>query len=213
MSSLLLAHPGLGAWMSGAATGLGLFAVVGAQSAFILRQGLRRQHIVPILATCAIIDAVFIFASVAGLQTLTQAAPWLATALLWAGVAFLSVYALSSAKRAWAGGGSMASEESPNQSAPSRRALVLAAAGFSIVNPHFWLDMVLIGTLADNFGSARMVFAAGVVAASLTWLAAQGLGARALAPWFSKPMTWRVLDALIAVVMSALAIGLVVRGL
>ena len=88
------ATPGLTAWVSGAATGIGLFAVVGAQSAFILRQGIARNHILSIIATCALIDAAFIFASVAGLRRLTEALPWLTGVLLWGGVAFLLWYAL-----------------------------------------------------------------------------------------------------------------------
>ncbi|MGH8089392.1 MAG: LysE/ArgO family amino acid transporter, partial [Stenotrophomonas sp.] len=104
MFSFISGGPGLAAWFSGAAAGIGLFAVVGAQSAFILRQGILRKHIVPVVATCAAIDAVFIFASVAGLRTLTQALPWLTTVVLWGGVAFLSWYAWQSARRALAGG-------------------------------------------------------------------------------------------------------------
>lgn len=103
MFSVISASTGLGAWFSGAATGIGLFAVVGAQSAFILRQGILRKHIVPVVATCAAIDAIFIFASVAGLRTLTSALPWLTTAVLWTGVAFLAWYAMKSARRAIAG--------------------------------------------------------------------------------------------------------------
>ena len=91
----------LTAWASGTATGLGLFAVVGAQSAFILRQGLMRAHLLSVVAICALIDAVFIFASVSGLQALTAWFPWLTTAVLWFGVAFLTWYALQSARRAW----------------------------------------------------------------------------------------------------------------
>ena len=98
----------LTAWASGTATGLGLFAVVGAQSAFILRQGLMRAHLLSVVAICALIDAVFIFASVSGLQALTAWFPWLTTAVLWFGVAFLTWYALQSARRAWTATGGLA---------------------------------------------------------------------------------------------------------
>lgn len=209
MSTLFSSSTNLLAWFSGAATGLGLFAVVGAQSAFILRQGILRKHIIPVIATCALIDGLFVFASVAGLSTLTQALPWLTTAVLWCGVAFLSWYAFKSAHRAIVGGGGMGSSD---ESASSRRAVIMAAIGFSIINPHFWLDMMVIGSIAESFGNERMAFAAGVVTASCLWLTAQGLGARLLSPLFEKPQTWRILDGIIAVLLGILAIGLAVRG-
>ncbi len=209
MFSVVAAQAASSAWLSGAGTGIGLFAVVGAQSAFILRQGILRQHVIPVIATCFAIDAAFIFASVAGLRTLTNQLPWLTTVLLWGGVAFLVWYALQSARRAMAGGGGMQLDDSAQS---SRRAAMMAAAGFSVINPHFWLDMVVIGSIADNFGHARMAFAAGVVTASAMWLTAQGLGARLLAPLFNKPGTWRVLDGTIAVILSVLALTLALRG-
>ena len=209
MFSIIAGGAGLSAWLSGAATGIGLFAVVGAQSAFILRQGILRKHIVPVVATCAAIDGIFIFASVAGLRTLTQALPWLTTVVLWGGVAFLAWYAWQSARRALAGGGGMHVDDGDSS---SRRAVLMSAVGFSLINPHFWLDMMVIGSIAENFGNARMAFAAGVVTASCLWLTAQGLGARLLAPLFTKPSTWRVLDGTIAVILSILALTLAVRG-
>ncbi len=209
MFSVVTAQATGAAWLSGAGTGIGLFAVVGAQSAFILRQGILRQHVIPVIATCFAIDAAFIFASVAGLRTLTSQLPWLTTVLLWGGVAFLVWYALQSARRAVAGGGGMQLDDSAQS---SRRAAMMAAAGFSVINPHFWLDMVVIGSIADNFGHARMAFAAGVVTASALWLTAQGLGARLLTPLFHKPGTWRVLDGTIAVILSMLALTLALRG-
>ena len=172
MFSVVAAQATSSAWLSGAGTGIGLFAVVGAQSAFILRQGILRQHVIPVIATCFAIDAAFIFASVAGLRTLTNQLPWLTTVLLWGGVAFLVWYALQSARRAVAGGGGMQMDDSAQS---SRRAAMLAAAGFSVINPHFWLDMVVIGSIADNFGHARMAFAAGVVTASAMELAMMSL--------------------------------------
>lgn len=209
MFSVISAHADTAAWFSGAATGIGLFAVVGAQSAFILRQGILRQHVIPVIATCAVIDAAFIFASVLGLRTLTDALPWLTTALLWCGVSFLLWYALQSARRAVAGGGGLQMGEGGGA---TRNKVMLAAAGFSIINPHFWLDMLVIGSIAENFGDARLSYAAGVVTASFMWLTAQGLGARLLAPMFNKPRTWRILDGTIAVILSVLALTLAFRG-
>jgi L-lysine exporter family protein LysE/ArgO len=116
---------------------------------------------------------------------------------------------MKSARRAIAGGGGMGEADSDDG---SRRAVLMAAVGFSRINPHFWLDMMVIGSIAENFGHARMAFAAGVVTASCLWLTAQGLGARLLAPLFTKPSTWRVLDGTIAVILSILALTLAVRG-
>lgn len=209
MFTELSSQPGLAAWVSGAATGIGLFAVVGAQSAFILRQGIARNHIFAVIGTCALIDAAFILASVAGLRRLTDALPWLAGVLLWGGVAFLLWYAWQSARRAVAGGGGMQVDDGAGS---SRRSVMLAAAGFSIVNPHFWLDMLVIGSIAENFGNARMSFAGGVVSASMLWLTVQGLGARALAPLFTRARTWQVLDGTIALILCVLALGLAMGG-
>lgn len=199
----------LTAWASGTATGLGLFAVVGAQSAFILRQGLMRAHLLSVVAICALIDAVFIFASVSGLQVLTTWFPWLTTAVLWFGVAFLSWYGLQSARRALSATGGLAAARDV---APSRRAAMLGALGFTLLNPHFWLDMVVVGSLAHGFDDARMAFAAGAFTASLLWLAVLGIGSRLFAPFFSSALAWRVLDGVIAVVMIGLAISLAVKG-
>lgn len=197
------------AWASGTATGLGLFAVVGAQSAFILRQGLMRAHLLSVVAICALIDAIFIFASVSGLQALTAWFPWLTTAVLWFGVAFLSWYALQSARRAWTATGGLATARDV---VPSRRAAMLGALGFSLLNPHFWLDMVVVGSLAHGFEDARMAFAAGAFTASLLWLAVLGIGSRLFAPFFASASAWRILDGLIAMVMAALAVSLALKG-
>ncbi len=192
------------AWASGTATGLGLFAVVGAQSAFVLRQGLMRAHIMTVLATCALVDAVFIFGSVWGLQRLAEWVPGLTRAILWFGVAFLAWYGLQSARRAWKGG----SLAHCREAVPSRGAALLGALGFSLLNPHFWLDMVVVGSLAHGFAEARPAFAVGVLTASVLWLAVLGVGSRLFAPFFSHARAWRVLDGVIAVVMLVLAASL-----
>ncbi|SAI50998.1 arginine exporter protein ArgO [Bordetella ansorpii] len=197
--------PLFSAWLSGTATGLGLFAVVGAQSAYILRQGLMRAHLGSILALCALLDALFIFSSVLGLQVLTHAAPWLTEAMLVCGVAFLGWYALQSARRALRAGNGL---QAASKGATTRRAALLGALGFTLVNPHFWLDIVLVGTLAHSFGDARMAFASGALTASALWLAVLGLGARLCAPLLASPRAWRVLDGLIALVMATLAVRL-----
>lgn len=198
------------AWASGTATGLGLFAVVGAQSAFILRQGLMRTHLVSILAVCALLDGICIFLSVWGLQTVVSWFPWLTHAILWFGVAFLTWYAFQSARRAIRGQGGLAAAR---HTVPSRSAALLAAAGFTLLNPHFWLDIMVLGSLAHSFEDARMAFAAGAITASILWLIVLGVGSRLFAPYFSNPRAWRILDGAIAVIMIALATRLAINGL
>jgi len=193
------------AWASGAATGLGLFAVVGAQSAFILRQGIMRSHLLAIMAVCAIIDAVFIFASVMGLQAVTEAYPWLTNAILWFGVAFLLWYAAQSALRALRPRGVQAMAR---QAMSSRRAALLGAVGFSLLNPHFWLDMMVVGSIAQSFEEARLGFAAGTLTASVLWLVVLGAGSRLFAPLFKSARAWRILDGMIAAVMAFIAFRL-----
>ncbi|MFC3339409.1 LysE/ArgO family amino acid transporter [Paracandidimonas soli] len=211
MFPLILSPSMASAWASGIATGLGLFAVVGAQSAFILRQGLMRSHLFSILAVCALIDAIFIFGSVLGLQAITRLAPWLTGFVLWFGVAFLSWYAFQSARRALRTPSAISPDSS--RALSSRRAALLGAIGFSLLNPHFWLDMMVVGSLAQSFADARLAFALGTVMASLVWLLVLGAGSRMLAPLFSNPRAWRVLDGLIALVMAALALTLAFGGI
>lgn len=200
----------LTAWASGTATGLGLFAVVGAQSAFILRQGLVRAHLFSILAVCALLDGIFIFSSVWGLQTVVSWFPWLTHVILWFGVAFLTGYALQSARRAIRAQGGL---HAAQHAVPSRTAALLAAAGFTLLNPHFWLDIMVLGSLAHSFDDARLAFAAGAVTASVLWLIVLGAGSRLFAPYFLNPRAWRILDGAIALIMATLAIRLALDGL
>jgi L-lysine exporter family protein LysE/ArgO len=217
MLSPIVSSPTLSAWASGTATGLGLFAVVGAQSAFILRQGILRTHVLSIALTCALADAVLIFASVLGLQTVLSYIPGASDIITIGGVAFLAFYGWRSARRALRPGANATSQsvvpESPVAKATpanalSRNAAVLAALGFTLLNPHFWLDMMLVGSIAHGFGDARLAFAGGALTASLFWLSVLTLGARLLAPMFAKPAAWRVLDGSVAAVMWLVAFRL-----
>jgi len=210
MFSLVTTSSLFSAWASGALTGLGLFAVVGAQSAFILRQGLMRSHLLSILLTCGLIDLVFIVGSVWGLQRIALWFPWLSSVILWFGVAFLFWYAFQSARRALNTDSGVVLVK---QVMPSRRAALLGAIGFSLLNPHFWLDMMVVGSLAHNFGDARQGFAAGAVTASLIWLVVLGVGSRLFAPLFDNPRAWRLLDGGIAIIMACLAFGLAYKGI
>ncbi len=192
--------------LAGFGTGLGLIVAIGAQNAFVLRQGIRRSFVGPVVAVCAVADAVLIVAGVLGIGGLVQAAPWFLDVVRWGGVIFLLGYAALAARRAFrpdalrAAGGGVASVG----------AAVGAAGALTFLNPHVYLDTVLlVGSVANQHGpDDRWVFAAGAVMASLVWFTALGYGARLLAPVFARPSAWRVLDGGIAVLMVVIAVGL-----
>ena len=192
------------AWFSGMATGMGLFMVVGAQSAFILKQGVLRTHLLPVLAVCVATDFVMIFGSVLVLQALVAWLPGLTSFVRWAGVLFLLWYGVQSARRAW----TPLHAQSATHILPGRAAAIAGALGFTLLNPHFWLDIVVVGSIAQTHTDARMAFALGAATASAVWLSLLGLGSRLLAPLFSRPGAWRVMDAGVAGVMFALAVAL-----
>lgn len=196
------------AWLSGVGTGLGLFMVVGAQSAFIIKQGLMRAHLGTVLMVCALTDIVMIVGSVLGLQALVAWAPGLTAYIRWAGVAFLVWYGLRSGLRAWRGTAGVSAGSTVRH---ERGAAIAGALAFTLVNPHFWLDIVLVGSIAQTFTDARMLYALGAISASLLWLTLLACGARLLAPWFEQPRAWRILDGIIAVVMVILAFSLIQR--
>lgn len=202
--------PAFSAWLSGLVTGLGLFAAVGAQSAFILRQGLMRAHVISVLMVCALADAILIFASVLSLRALTGALPWLMSAVAWCGVVFLTVYAIRAAHRALRARSALVPADSV---ARSRKGAVLGALAFTLLNPHFWIDMALVGSLAHGFGTASLEYASGAICASVLWLLALGTGARLLAPVFRDARAWRLLDGSVAVVMAGMALRLALRAI
>jgi L-lysine exporter family protein LysE/ArgO len=191
--------------LSGFALGLSLIVAIGAQNAFVLRQGLRRDRIVTVIVICAASDAVLIVAGVAGAGWVFERVPWLVDVVRWAGAAFLLGYALLAARRALRPGAL--------REASARPAGVVATAfALTWLNPHVYLDTVLLlGSIAGGHGDLRWAFACGAVVASIVWFTALGLGARLLAPVFARPGAWRVLDGAIAVVMAALAVLLLVR--
>jgi L-lysine exporter family protein LysE/ArgO len=196
---------------SGFALGGALIVAIGAQNAFVLRQGLARQHVGSVVAFCAAADAALMTAGVLGIGTLLQSWPALATALTAGGVLFLAAYGLRALWRARRPG---ALSVDATTDAPSRAAALAQAAAFTLLNPHVYLDTVLlVGTVgSQQDGSAqRAAFLVGACAASAAWFTALGYGARALAPWFAREAAWRVLDAIIGVTMLALATGLALR--
>ncbi len=177
---------------------------IGAQHAFVLRQGLRRQHVLAVVAICALTDAVLMFSGTAGLGAVITANPSLLRITTWGGAAFLIAYGIFALQRALRPRAMEVGDEPPM----SLRAAVLACLGFTFLNPHVYLDtVVLVGTLANQHGpDGRWVFATGAALASVTWFSALGWGARLLTPVFARPNAWRILDGAIALVMFTLAI-------
>ena len=193
-------------FLQGFALGLGLIVAIGAQNAFVLRQGLRREHVGTVVAFCALADALLITAGVFGMAQALGDRPQLARALALAGAAFLAWYGWKAFARMRQAGSLQAAT---GKEALSRRAALAQAAAFTLLNPHVYLDtVVLVGSVGAQQGDAKWWFAAGASASSLLWFTSLGYGARLLAPWFARPRAWQVLDALIGVVMLALAAGL-----
>ena len=190
--------------VQGLALSLGLIVAIGAQNAFVLRQGLRREHVGPVVVFCAVSDAVLIAAGVLGLGQLLGEQPLLTRLLAILGAVFLALYGWRALRRATLGGALTASPE--GQAMPLRAALLQAAA-FTLLNPHVYLDTVLlVGSIgAQQPEALRGWFVLGASSASLLWFTALGFGARWLAPWFARPRAWQVLDALIGITMWLLA--------
>ena len=194
------------AFLPGFLLGLSLIVAIGAQNAFVLRQGLRREHVFAICAVCAGSDAILIAAGVAGFGAIVTAVPWLAPVMRYGGAAFLFVYALRSLWSAWHNRAAL------NPSADERKSLgatILTCLAFTWLNPHVYLDtLVLLGSISTGYAGQRLAFALGAITASFVFFFALGYGARLLRPLFANPRAWRVLDAAIGFTMLALAMNL-----
>ena len=196
-------------FISGLTAGASLIIAIGAQNAFVLRQGLRREHVLAIVAVCALSDVVLIGLGVAGIGALVEAAPLALTIVTVAGALFLLAYAIFAARRAIR----PKALEAAGGEKTTLVAAVLTAVALTWLNPHVYLDTVLLlGSLAATHGSeGKWIFAAGAALASILWFTALGYGARLLSRVFARPVAWRVLDGLIALVMLTLAVTLVLR--
>ncbi len=199
------------ALVAGLGTGLSLIVAIGAQNAFVLRQGLRREHVPAIVTVCAVSDLVLIMAGVAGLGALVELRPGVLTAVAWAGAAFLVSYGVLAARRALRPGALRAQDEA--SASPSMRGSVLTCMGLTWLNPHVYLDTVLLlGSVAAGYGTHRWMFAIGAGTASVLWFCGLGFGARFARPLFARPLAWRVLDSAIAVTMIILGIRIATLG-
>ncbi len=193
------------ALLPGFLTGLSLIIAIGAQNAFVIKQGLLRQHVLLIVLICAISDAALIFLGTGGLGALVQSNKGLLEVIRWFGVAYLTWFGIKSAKSAFTNQ-SLQASESPTVSAVKVATTVLA---LTWLNPHVYLDtVILLGSVANQFDSDRWFFAIGASVASILWFTAIGFGARAASKYMSRPIFWKVLDSLIALVMFSIAITL-----
>jgi L-lysine exporter family protein LysE/ArgO len=190
------------AFLPGFFAGLGLIVAIGAQNAFVIRQGLSRQHVFVVVAICAIADASLIALGIAGLGAIIQGVPWLLEGVRWFGVAYLTWFGIKSVRSALK---NQAMDTSGTQTTSLKKA-VLAVLGFTFLNPHVYLDtVILLGSISNQFAYDRWIFGFGAMTASIVWFSAIGFGARAASRFMSKPIFWRVLDSLIAVVMFSIA--------
>ncbi|SUE16297.1 lysine exporter protein [Rhodococcus gordoniae] len=192
---------------AGFVTGLSLIVAIGAQNAFVLRMAIARRHVLPVIAVCAISDALLITAGIAGIATILDRAPGAIDVIRWGGAAFLICYGLFAARRAL--------KPSALSAAPGGAvtigAALLTCLTLTWLNPHTYLDTVLmLGSVANHYGNpGRWWFGAGAITASVVWFAALGYGARYLRAWFAKPASWRILDGGVAVLMLGLGAGLI----
>ena len=201
-----------GTFSQGMALGLGLIVAIGSQNAFVLRQGLRREHVGSVVLFCAVADALLIAAGVWGMAQALGESPQLARALALAGAAFLALYGWRALRRARQ---SHQLQAAQGKARLGRNAALAQAAAFTLLNPHVYLDTVLlVGSIgAQQPAPLQAWFIAGAGSASALWFSTLGFGARRLAPLFARPVAWRLLDALIGVTMFVLAAMLVRHAL
>lgn len=191
--------------IAGFGLGFSLILAIGAQNAFVLRQGLRREHVFWVCLTCAVSDALLIAAGVMGFGALSAKLPWFETVMRWGGAAFLVYYGARAALSAWRGGQAL---QAQGGAATSLRATLATTLALTWLNPHVYLDtVVLLGSVSAQY--MRLPFGIGAACASLIFFFGLGYGARILSPIFAKPLSWRILDGIIAAVMWTIAWSLV----
>jgi L-lysine exporter family protein LysE/ArgO len=196
--------------LAGLGLGLSLIIAIGAQNLFVLRQGIRREHVLGVALICMISDALLIIAGVAGIGLILARAPWAVEVVRWAGAAFLVGYGVLAARRAWRPSAGALRVDSA-ATGPGRATVFATTLALTWLNPHVYLDTVfLLGSVANTHGDARWWFAAGAVGGSILWFGSLAFGARLLSRPLASPRAWRVFDAVIAVVMIALGLSLVI---
>ena len=193
------------ALLPGLFTGLSLIIAIGAQNAFVIRQGLTRSHVLLIVLICAASDAFLIFLGTGGLGTLIQSKPDLLEFIRWFGVLYLTWFGAKSIRSVLSTQSLQVGEGSPS----SKISAVLSVLGFTFLNPHVYLDtVILLGSIANQFEDDRWYFALGASLGSFLWFSAIGFGAKAASRFMSRPIFWKVLDSIIALVMFSVALFL-----
>lgn len=196
--------------LAGFYLGFSLILAIGAQNAFVLRQGLRRAHVLPVVLTCALSDALLIALGVSSFTVVAATLPGVAPAFRYGGAAFLVWYGARSFHAMWRGGEAL---RAADKGAGSLGAALMTCLALTWLNPHVYLDtLILIGTIASQYGTHSLWFGMGAVTASFVFFFSLGYGARLLAPVFARPRAWRVLDGAIGVVMWAIAARLLTGG-
>lgn len=198
----------LQSYLNGLLVAAGLIMAIGTQNAFVLAQSLRREHHLPVAALCVVCDALLVTAGVFGLATVLAHSPLLLSIARWGGAAFLLWYASKALRRAFS---RQSLQEGHNTGVRSLKAVLLSALAVTLLNPHVYLDTVLlIGSLGAQ-QAAPSAYVAGAASASLLWFFTLALGAAWLAPWLARPATWRLIDLLVAIMMFAVA-GQLIAG-
>jgi L-lysine exporter family protein LysE/ArgO len=189
--------------LAGLGFGLSLIIAIGAQNAFVLRQGLIRNHVLIIVSICAVADVALIFAGIAGLGALITSIGWLLPAIELVGGVFVATYGVFAAKRALSSESLAPTAETAGL---TTAVAITTTLGLTLLNPHVYLDTVLLlGSVASTYGANRWWFGIGAGIGSITWFFSLGFGARMLKPVFARPIAWRILDIAIAIVMFAIA--------
>lgn len=190
------------AFIPGFLAGLSLIIAIGAQNAFVIKQGLKKEHVLLTVAICAVADALLIALGAAGLGSILQSQPTLLEVIRWLGVAYLTWFGIKSVRSVFR------SEVMLNTTGESASAKKVARTvlGFTFLNPHVYLDtVILLGSISNQFKENRWFFSLGAMVASLVWFTSIGFGAKAASRFMSKPIFWKVLDSLIACVMFSIA--------
>jgi len=197
----------LQAALTGLFTGLSLIVAIGAQNAYVLRQGLARKHVFVIVLICSLSDALLIALGVLGLGQVIQAAPLVLEVIRWFGVAYLIWFGFSSLRRAF----KAEKLEASDKQVSTLRTAVLTTLSLTFLNPHVYLDTVIfVGGLAHQFGNQTVYFALGAILASFIWFFSLGFGASRLSPLMAKPFFWKILDTAIALIMFSIAVALAI---
>ncbi|MEM6386328.1 MAG: LysE/ArgO family amino acid transporter [Pseudomonadota bacterium] len=190
-------------FLKGFGLSLSLIVAIGAQNAFVLRQGIRQSHVLPVVLTCALSDAVLMTAGILGFGALVEAAPWLKPVMTWGGALFLIVYGAIAFRSAWLGSSAL---RAANGTETGLIATIAVCLALTWGNPHVYLDtLVLLGSIAASYDGSRLAFGVGAISASFVFFFTLGYGARLLAPIFERPGAWQVLDICVGVLMWTIA--------